>query len=156
MEALSATVKQNTGNAKLTSRLAQGALNTVGRGSDAVTRVTETLDGITTSSRKVGETVCIIERIAFQTNILAFNAAVEVACAGEQVRGFAGVASEVRVLARRSVAAMCAKRCVSSMPWKMRQVDAGWNSELGGSGVLWRRGHFRSQHDAQDLSPRRQ
>ena len=102
MEELSATVKQNTDNAKLASRLAQGALDTVVRGSDVVARVTQTMDGITASSRKVGEIIGIIEGIAFQTNILALNAAVEAARAGEQGRGFAVVASEVRALAQRS------------------------------------------------------
>ncbi|MPW20582.1 HAMP domain-containing protein [Paraburkholderia sp. CNPSo 3157] len=105
MEELSATVKQNTDNAKLANLLAQGALETVVRGSDVVTRVTETMDGITGSSRKVGEIIGIIEGIAFQTNILALNAAVEAARAGEQGRGFAVVASEVRALAQRSAAA---------------------------------------------------
>jgi methyl-accepting chemotaxis protein len=105
MEELSATVKQNTDNAKLASRLAQGALDTVVRGSDVVARVTQTMDGITASSRKVGEIIGIIEGIAFQTNILALNAAVEAARAGEQGRGFAVVASEVRALAQRSGAA---------------------------------------------------
>ncbi|MBP0593866.1 Tar ligand binding domain-containing protein [Paraburkholderia sp. LEh10] len=105
MEELSATVKQNTDNAKMASRLAQGALDTVVRGSDVVTRVTQTMDGITASSRKVGEIIGIIEGIAFQTNILALNAAVEAARAGEQGRGFAVVASEVRALAQRSGAA---------------------------------------------------
>src|SRR5258706_5974624 len=105
MEELSATVKQNTDNAKQASRLAQGALETVVRGGKVVTRVTETMDGITDSSRKVTEIIGMIEGIAFQTNILALNAAVEAARAGEQGRGFAVVATEVRNLAQRSGAA---------------------------------------------------
>ena len=102
MEQLSATVKQNTDHAKQASRLALGALETVTRGGKVVTRVTETMDGITESSRKVAEIIGMIEGIAFQTNILALNAAVEAARAGEQGRGFAVVASEVRSLAQRS------------------------------------------------------
>ncbi|EUC14733.1 methyl-accepting chemotaxis sensory transducer [Burkholderia sp. BT03] len=101
MEELSATVKQNTDNAKLANRLAQGALETVVRGSKVVTRVTHTTDGIRASSRKIGEIIGIIEGIAFQINILALNAAVEAARAGEQGRGFAVVAQEVRALAQR-------------------------------------------------------
>ncbi|MGF6754841.1 methyl-accepting chemotaxis protein [Paraburkholderia sp. GAS42] len=102
MEELSATVKQNTDNAKQASRLAQGALETVTRGGNVVARVTQTMDGISDSSRKVTEIIGMIEGIAFQTNILALNAAVEAARAGEQGRGFAVVASEVRSLAQRS------------------------------------------------------
>ena len=102
MEELSATVKQNADNAQQANRLAHGALETVTRGGSVVSRVTETMEGITTSSRKVAEIIGMIEGIAFQTNILALNAAVEAARAGEQGRGFAVVASEVRSLAQRS------------------------------------------------------
>ena len=102
MEELSATVKQNADNAQQANRLAHGALETVTRGGSVVGRVTETMEGITTSSRKVAEIIGMIEGIAFQTNILALNAAVEAARAGEQGRGFAVVASEVRSLAQRS------------------------------------------------------
>jgi methyl-accepting chemotaxis protein len=105
MEQLSATVKQNADNAKQANRLAHGALDTVTRGGKVVSRVTETMDGISESSRKVTEIIGMIEGIAFQTNILALNAAVEAARAGEQGRGFAVVASEVRSLAQRSGAA---------------------------------------------------
>ncbi|KFX62849.1 chemotaxis protein [Burkholderia sp. K24] len=102
MEQLSATVKQNADNAKQANRLAQGALDTVTRGGAVVSRVTETMDGISASSRKVAEIIGMIEGIAFQTNLLALNAAIEAARAGEQGRGFAVVASEVRSLAQRS------------------------------------------------------
>jgi methyl-accepting chemotaxis protein I, serine sensor receptor len=102
LEQLSAAVRQNTAGAQEASGLAQGALSTVSRGADVVARVNETMNDISTSSRKVEEITGIIEGIAFQTNILALNAAVEAARAGEEGRGFAVVAQEVRSLAQRS------------------------------------------------------
>jgi methyl-accepting chemotaxis protein I, serine sensor receptor len=131
MEELSATVKQNADNAQQANRLAHGALETVTRGGTVVGRVTETMDGITASSRKVAEIIGMIEGIAFQTNILALNAAVEAARAGEQGRGFAVVASEVRSLAQRSgTAAKEIKELIGESAAKVEQgaslvVEAG-------------------------------
>jgi methyl-accepting chemotaxis protein len=70
-----------------------------------VREVVETMQGISDSSRRIGDIIAVIDGIAFQTNILALNAAVEAARAGEQGRGFAVVASEVRSLAQRSAGA---------------------------------------------------
>jgi methyl-accepting chemotaxis protein-1 (serine sensor receptor) len=123
MEELSATVKQNADNAQQANRLAHGALETVTRGGHVVSRVTETMDGITASSRKVTEIIGMIESIAFQTNILALNAAVEAARAGEQGRGFAVVASEVRSLAQRAGSA--AKEIKELIGESTAKVDEG-------------------------------
>ncbi|WP_228141872.1 methyl-accepting chemotaxis protein, partial [Acinetobacter baumannii] len=71
-------------------------------GGKVVSEVVATMEGITTSSKKVADIIGVIDGIAFQTNILALNAAVEAARAGEQGRGFAVVAGEVRSLAQRS------------------------------------------------------
>jgi methyl-accepting chemotaxis protein len=123
MEELTATVRQNADNAQQASTLASTASDIAQRGGDEVSRVVETMHGISASSAKVGEIITVIEGIAFQTNILALNAAVEAARAGEQGRGFAVVAGEVRTLAQRSATA--AKEIKDLIGESVNRVDAG-------------------------------
>ncbi|HEY5756611.1 MAG TPA: methyl-accepting chemotaxis protein [Steroidobacter sp.] len=98
-------VQRNLDNALQGERLSSDARGVASRGNQAVGQVVQTMQAITSSSRKIGDIIGVIDDIAFQTNLLALNAAVEAARAGEQGRGFAVVASEVRSLAQRSATA---------------------------------------------------
>jgi methyl-accepting chemotaxis protein len=92
---MSASVAQNTENAKVTDGIASTSAKEAVEGGDAVTRTAEAMKQI---AAKIG----IIDDIAYQTNLLALNAAIEAARAGEHGKGFAVVAAEVRKLAERS------------------------------------------------------
>ncbi len=81
------------------------------------------INDINSSSKKIEETISVINEISFQTNLLALNAAVEAARAGEQGRGFAVVAGEVRNLAQRS--AVAAKEIADIITESISRVEHG-------------------------------
>ncbi|MCZ8235916.1 MAG: methyl-accepting chemotaxis protein [Inhella sp.] len=105
MEQLATTVRQNADSARQADAVANGASGSALQGGEAVTRVVDTMQAISSNSKRIADIIGVIDGIAFQTNILALNAAVEAARAGESGRGFAVVAGEVRNLAGRSAEA---------------------------------------------------
>src|SRR3546814_9440442 len=102
MEQLASTVKQNADNARQANQLAATASDVARRGGKAVSEVVVTMQAISSSSRKISDIVGVIDSIAFQTNILALNDAVEAARAGAQGKRSEEHTSELQSLMRNS------------------------------------------------------
>jgi methyl-accepting chemotaxis protein len=127
MQELTNTVKQNTDSALQAKWLEQSASEVAIKGGAVISQVVDTMAVITRSANKIVEIIGGMESIAFQTNILALNAATEAARAGENGRGFAVVADEMRNLGQRCAAA--AREIKNLIGDLMEQVQAG--SRLG-------------------------
>jgi methyl-accepting chemotaxis protein len=123
LEEITAAVRQSADNANQASQLASGSKDSALQGQEVVSNAITAMSEINAASAKISDIISTIDEIAFQTNLLAVNAAVEAARAGDEGRGFAVVASEVRSLAQRS--AVAAKEIKVLIQDSLKKVEAG-------------------------------
>ena len=133
LEEITSTIINNAENVQLMSDYANKLSSSAKTGQTLAQNTSKAMEDITEQVNSISEAISVIDQIAFQTNILSLNAAVEAATAGEAGKGFAVVAQEVRNLAARSAeAAKEIKELVENATTKASQGKEISNQMISG------------------------
>ncbi len=125
LEEISSNMKSNNENTAELSKYTQLLTSSAKDGGELANKTVDAIEHINNETTAINEAITVIDQIAFQTNILSLNAAVEAATAGEAGKGFAVVAGEVRNLASR--AAEAAKEIKELVESAKLKADDGKN-----------------------------
>lgn len=137
LEKITQNVDKTSAQTKQMSNLANAVTVSATDGLNLAFKTTTAMDEINEKVSAINESITIIDQIAFQTNILSLNAAVEAATAGEAGKGFAVVAQEVRNLANSSTqAAREIKNLVESANIKANEGKTIANNMIQGYTTL--------------------
>jgi methyl-accepting chemotaxis protein len=137
LEQITSNISSTTSDVVKMTSLANSVTEASEDGQGLAIQTTQAMDEINKEVTAISEAITIIDQIAFQTNILSLNAAVEAATAGDAGLGFAVVAGEVRTLASRSSeAASEIKKLVANATNKANNGKKIADSMIKGYGIL--------------------